>query len=100
MWWERGEDPGCRGRAGLVGASPLCAEAVIAGPGAKIVGRARGAAMEAPYVQSVQVDGRASNASWLPASFVQRGGTLDFELGNTKNEQWGAQDVPPSHGPR
>jgi len=46
------------------------------------------------------VDGKASNASWLPASFVQRGGTLDFELGTTKNEQWGAQDVPPSHGPR
>ena len=100
VWSALGLYPVYPGRADLVIGSPLFTEAVITRPGAKIVVRARGAAMDAPYVQSLQVDGKASNASWLPASFVQRGGTLDFELGNTKNEQWGAQDVPPSHGPR
>ncbi|WP_313179294.1 GH92 family glycosyl hydrolase [Stenotrophomonas sp.] len=100
VWSALGLYPVYPGRADLVIGSPLFTEAVITRPGAKIVVRARGAAMEAPYVQSLHVDGKASNASWLPASFVQRGGTLDFELGSTKNEQWGAQDVPPSHGPR
>lgn len=100
VWSALGLYPVYPGRADLVIGSPLFTEAVITRPGAKIVVRARGAAMDAPYVQSLKVDGKASNASWLPASFVQRGGTLDFELGATKNEQWGAQDVPPSHGPR
>jgi len=100
VWSALGLYPVYPGRADLVIGSPLFTEAVITRPGAKIVVRARGAAMDAPYVQSLQVDGKASTASWLPASFVQRGGTLDFELGSTKNEQWGAQDVPPSHGPR
>lgn len=100
VWSALGLYPVYPGRADLVIGSPLFTEAVITRPGAKIVVRARGAAMDAPYVQSLQVDGKASTASWLPASFVQRGGTLDFELGSTKNERWGAQDVPPSHGPR
>ena len=100
VWSALGLYPVYPGRADLVIGSPLFTEAVITRPGAKIVVRARGAAMDAPYVQSLQVDGKASNASWLPASFVQRGGTLDFELGTTKNEQWGAQDVPPSHSPK
>ncbi|HGK7304926.1 GH92 family glycosyl hydrolase [Stenotrophomonas cyclobalanopsidis] len=100
VWSALGLYPVYPGRADLVIGSPLFTEAVITRPGAKIVVRARGAAMDAPYVQSLQVDGKVSTASWLPASFVQRGGTLDFELGSTKNEQWGAQDVPPSHGPR
>ena len=100
VWSALGLYPVYPGRADLVIGSPLFTEAVITRPGAKIVVRARDAAMDAPYVQSLQVDGKASTASWLPASFVQRGGTLDFELGSTKNEQWGAQDIPPSHGPR
>jgi len=100
VWSALGLYPLYPGRADLVIGSPLFTEAVITRPGAKIVVRARGAAMDAPYVQSLQVDGKVSTASWLPASFVQRGGTLDFELGSTKNEQWGAQDIPPSHGPR
>lgn len=100
VWSALGLYPVYPGRADLVIGSPLFTEAVITRPGATIVVRARGAAMDAPYVQSLQVNGRASTASWLPASFVLRGGTLDFELGTTKNEQWGAQDVPPSHGPR
>ena len=100
VWSALGLYPVYPGRADLVIGSPLFTEAVITRPGAKIVVRARGAAMDAPYVQSLQVDGKVSTASWLPASLVQRGGTLDFELGSTKNELWGAQDVPPSHGPQ
>jgi len=100
VWSALGLYPVYPGRADLVIGSPLFPEVVIARPGAKIVVRARGAAMDAPYVQALRVDGKDSGASWLPADFVQRGGTLDFELGTTKNEQWGAQDVPPSHGPR
>ncbi len=55
--------------------------------------------MNAPYVQSLRVNGAPSDASWLPASFVQKGGTLEFELGKEKNTQWGSAQLPPSHGP-
>jgi putative alpha-1,2-mannosidase len=60
---------------------------------------ANGAAMDAPYVQSLRVDGKPSEASWLPASVVQKGGTLEFELGRAKNTQWGTATLPPSYGP-
>jgi predicted alpha-1,2-mannosidase len=33
------------------------------------------------YVQSVRFNGAARTQSWLPESFVQRGGTVDFTLG-------------------
>ncbi|WP_208856101.1 glycoside hydrolase domain-containing protein [Stenotrophomonas rhizophila] len=55
--------------------------------------------MDAPYVQSLRVDGKPSDGSWLPASVVQKGGTLEFELGRAKNTQWGTATLPPSYGP-
>lgn len=53
-----------------------------------------------PYVQSLLVNGAASTSTWLPASFVQSGGTLDFTMGSTANTSWGtgAADAPPSYG--
>jgi len=56
-------------------------------------------AMDAPYVQSLRVDGKPSDGSWLPASVLQKGGTLEFELGRAKNTQWGTATLPPSYGP-
>jgi len=100
VWSALGLYPVYPGRAELVIGSPLFPEAVIQRPGATITIKARGAAMDAPYVQALSVDGRPSGRSWLPASFVQRGGVLEFDLGAQKNERWGSSEVPPSHGPR
>jgi hypothetical protein len=49
------------------------------------------------YVQSLKVNGRASTKTWLPESFVEHGGKLDFVLGKTPSS-WGtgATDAPPS----
>jgi predicted alpha-1,2-mannosidase len=52
-----------------------------------------------PYVQSVQLDRRPLTRSWLPESFVQRGGTVSFTLGTTPNTTWAtaAADLPRDH---
>lgn len=99
VWSALGLYPLYPGRADLVIGSPLFREAVIQRPGATLTITANGAAMDAPYVQSLRVDGKPSEASWLPASVVQKGGTLEFELGTAKNTQWGTATLPPSYGP-
>jgi putative alpha-1,2-mannosidase len=45
------------------------------------------------YVQSVRFNGRARPQSWLPESFVQRGGTVDFALGPVADTGWGSAPV-------
>lgn len=99
VWSALGLYPVYPGRADLVIGSPLFPEAVIERPGAKIVVKAAGAAMDAPFVQALKVNGKTSEESWLPASFVQKGGSLDFTVGNQHNPNWGSSTVPPSYGP-
>ncbi|MFK4108518.1 GH92 family glycosyl hydrolase [Streptomyces sp. NPDC002176] len=84
-------------RSELVLASPLFERVEIKRPqGNDISIRAEGAAADAPYVQSLKVNGRASDRAWLPASFVRDGGRLDYRLRSTPNRAWGAQSPPPS----
>ncbi|MFF9376584.1 GH92 family glycosyl hydrolase [Streptomyces griseoluteus] len=84
-------------RAELVLASPLFERVEIDRPqGGDISIRADGAAIDAPYVQSLKVNGRSSDRAWLPASFVRDGGRLDYRLGTTPNRTWGATTPPPS----
>jgi predicted alpha-1,2-mannosidase len=44
------------------------------------------------YVQSVRFNGSPRSQSWLPESFVQRGGTVDFTLGSSAST-WGSAPV-------
>ncbi|MFD8674461.1 GH92 family glycosyl hydrolase [Streptomyces seoulensis] len=84
-------------RSELVLASPLFERVEINRPqGDDISIRADGAATDAPYVQSLKVNGRSSDRAWLPASFVRDGGRLDYRLGTTPNRAWGAKTPPPS----
>lgn len=86
-------------RAELTLSSPLFPRVEIDRPGgADIKIRATGASADTPYVQSLKVNGRASDRAWLPASFVRDGGTLDYTLGATADKQWGssAAAAPPS----
>ncbi|WP_369392569.1 GH92 family glycosyl hydrolase [Streptomyces sp. CG1] len=84
-------------RAELVLASPLFARVEISRPqGNDISVRATGAAPDAPYIQSLSVNGRTSESPWLPASFVRDGGRLDYTLSAAPNRDWGADSPPPS----
>ncbi|WP_019832351.1 GH92 family glycosyl hydrolase [Sphingomonas sp. PR090111-T3T-6A] len=102
VWSAIGLYPVWPGRAELVVGSPLFPEVTIHRPGATIAITAHGAAMDAPYVHSLAVDGKATTRPWLPAGFIARGGKLDFELSSAPDTHWGSApaDAPPSFGPR
>ncbi|WP_405810346.1 GH92 family glycosyl hydrolase [Streptomyces sp. NBC_00210] len=85
-------------RAELVLSSPLFPRIEIERGNRDITVRAPGAAADAPYVQSLKVNGAASDRPWLPASVVARGGRLDYILGKEPNRSWGSATdaAPPS----
>ncbi|MEU4195566.1 GH92 family glycosyl hydrolase [Kribbella sp. NPDC026611] len=97
VWTSLGLYPDVPSRSELQVAAPLFPRAVIHRDGGKTI-RINAPGADATYVQSLKVNGRTTTKPWLPESFVQQGGTLDFKLGATPNTAWGAspQDAPPS----
>lgn len=86
-------------RADLVLTAPLFPHAVVhTGHGKTITIKAPAASSANTYIHGLKVDGRTSDKPWVPASFVTRGGTLDYTLGATADTSWGsaAADAPPS----
>jgi len=51
------------------------------------------------YVQGARLAGKQWQRSWLPESFVLRGGRLDLSLGSSPNRAWATrtQDLPLDH---
>ncbi len=99
VWAAMGMYPEVPGRAELVLASPLFPRIVIHSPGGQTIRiNAPQASTDTYYVKSLKVDGRPSTKPWLPASFVRKGGTLDYTLSTTPDESWGSarEDAPPS----
>ncbi|ONI87563.1 alpha-1,2-mannosidase [Actinosynnema sp. ALI-1.44] len=99
VWAALGMYPQAPGRSELVLASPQFASVTISrGNGKTISVNAPGASDTNKYVQSLRVNGQASNRAWLPESIVANGGTLDFTLGAGPNTSWGSApaDAPPS----
>ncbi len=102
VWAAMGMYPLVPGRSELVLTSPLFPRVLLTrANGTLITLEAPGASAGAEYIRGVRVNGTASTRSWLPASFVEDGGTLDFHLTATPDSTWGrsAADVPPSFGP-
>jgi len=101
VWSAIGMYPEIPGRAELVLGSPLFSKIAIHRTGGDIVVRAHGAATESPYVRSVKVNGEAWTKTWLPESFVEHGGTIEFDLGASPDKNWGTapKDAPPSFEP-
>jgi predicted alpha-1,2-mannosidase len=101
VWAALGMYPLYPGRAELVLGSPLFEQAIVDRPGGRVIINAKGAGMDAPYIDSMAINGAANIKPWLPASFAAKGGTLDYVLSRTPNKAWGAelQDAPPSFGP-
>jgi predicted alpha-1,2-mannosidase len=88
--------PEIPGRAELVIGSPLFPGITVHRPGGDVHIVAEGAAPNAPYVQSISVNGAAYTRTWLPESFARDGGTLHFELGSQPDKSWGtAKDAAP-----
>jgi putative alpha-1,2-mannosidase len=94
--------PEIPGRAELVLGSPLFTAVTVHRASGDVHVIAPAAATDAPYVQSLKVNGKATSKTWLPESFTLKGGTLEFDLSGTPNKSWGTQtdDQPPSFGAR
>jgi hypothetical protein len=72
--------------------------AIHLGNGKTITETAPKAADDAPYVQSMTVNGNAWNKAYLPASLFSKGGTVNWALGTTPSTTFasGAKAAPPS----
>lgn len=101
VWAALGLYPEIPGRAELLLGSPLFPRVMVRRPGGNVTIDAPGAGTEAAYVHALIFDGRPRTKPWLPASFVQRGGTLRFTLGARPDMHWGSNpaDAPPSFPP-
>ncbi|WP_432840919.1 GH92 family glycosyl hydrolase [Dactylosporangium sp. CA-092794] len=81
--------PQTPGRAELLVAAPLFPKVVLdRGNGAELVIKAPATSDANQFVQGVRLDDRRYDRSWLPESFVRRGGTVTVALGSTPNQQW------------
>jgi predicted alpha-1,2-mannosidase len=90
--------PEVPGVGGFVIGSPLFTGVTLHLAGGKTLQiNAPAAADNAPYVQSLKLNGMDTTSLWLPWSTVAAGATLDFTLG-TSPSTWGtgAADAPPS----
>jgi predicted alpha-1,2-mannosidase len=100
VWSALGMFPQTPGTADLALGSPLFTKITIAlGNGGTITINAPQAADNAPYVQSLSLNGSTWNNAYLPPSFATSGGTLDYVLGTTANAGWaaGVSSAPPSY---
>jgi predicted alpha-1,2-mannosidase len=81
--------------------SPLLDHAQVALAGGKTLEvTAHGNGPGKPYIQSVRWNGQPWTKSWISHAELAAGGTLEFTMGATANERFGAAlaDRPPSFG--
>jgi predicted alpha-1,2-mannosidase len=93
--------PETPGTADLALTSPLFPSITVNRPsGQTLQINAPGASASTYYVQSLNVNGVATQNPWLPPSFITSNETLDFTLSGTANTSWGADpsNAPPSYG--
>jgi predicted alpha-1,2-mannosidase len=51
---------------------------------------------ENKYILSARLNGESLDRSWFTHEELMAGGTLELEMGNKPNKQWGTSEVPPS----
>jgi predicted alpha-1,2-mannosidase len=83
----------------LVLNGPLFPQAVVHLTNGDVTITGSGAADNAPYVQSLAVNGQPVMASWIRFADIANGGTLAFVMGTSPNTNWGAalSLAPPSY---
>lgn len=92
--------PETPGTAVLALSSPLFPTIVLRRPtGQAISINAPGVSSSVYYVQRLLLNGQPTSRPWLPATFIEQGGTLDYALSGVPNPSWGAgaNDAPPSY---
>lgn len=101
VWSALGMYPAIPGRAELILGSPLFTHAVVHRAQGDVVIAAPAAGTQSPYVQALTVNGQSHDSPWLPASFAEHGGQLQFTLGTKPNTAWGSSiaKAPPSFPP-
>ncbi|HEX7654783.1 MAG TPA: GH92 family glycosyl hydrolase, partial [Verrucomicrobiae bacterium] len=99
VWAALGMYPALPGDDVLLLHGPLFPQTVIHRANGDITITGAGAAANAPYVQSLAVNGQSTAASWLRFSSVGQGGTLAYTMGPTPNTNWGTNPLqaPPSY---
>lgn len=50
------------------------------------------------YIQSLNLNGKKTDSTWINWSDLYKGATLNYKLSNTPNKQWGTSVTPPSFG--
>ena len=89
VWSALGVYPETPGTADLALGSPLFTQAVISLPGGQTLTiNAPQAADNAPYVQSMTINGSTWNNAFLPSSIIHDGATLNYVLGTAPNTVW------------
>jgi predicted alpha-1,2-mannosidase len=99
VWSELGMYPETPGTGTLALGSPGFPRALITlGDGRTVRIDAPQAAADAPYVQSLTVDGASYDDSWLTFADLAKGASLRYTLGTEPNTGWAssASSVPPS----
>jgi predicted alpha-1,2-mannosidase len=100
VWSALGMYPETPGTATLALGSPLFTQAVITlGSGNTIAVTAPAAADNAPYVQSMTVNGADWTRAYLPPSVITSGATITYTLGTSANTTWASDPsaAPPSY---
>ena len=98
VWSALGFYPETPGTATVAIGSPLFPAIVIHDGSKTITETAPQAADNAPYVQSLTMNGSPWARAYLPASLLRAGGSLDWTLATTPDTSWAAaaSDAPPS----
>ena len=98
LWGALGMYPEIPGSDVLVFGSPLFPKTVLHLSHGDATIQANKAADDAPYVQSLTINGQLWNKPWIRFSDISNGGELTYELGSTPNGNWGSApaDAPPS----
>jgi predicted alpha-1,2-mannosidase len=83
----------------LVLNSPLFPKAVLHLQTGNVTIIGNGAKTDAPYVQSLKVNGQPWNKPWIRLSDISNGGMMIYDLGSAANEKWGGDpaSAPPSY---
>jgi hypothetical protein len=83
----------------LVLNGPLFPQAVVHLTNGDVTITGNGAADNAPYVQSLTVNGQTASAPWIRFASIANGGTVAFTMGTTPNTNWGSAPAvaPPSY---
>ncbi|MDI5967042.1 lectin [Streptantibioticus silvisoli] len=99
VWSELGMYPETPGTGTLTLGSPGFPRAELTlGNGKTVTVDAPQAAANTPYVQSLTVNGKSSDAPWTTFAALGKGGSYDYTLAATPNTAWGtkAAAAPPS----